>query len=228
MHGKALGEENVRVTKERLRLGPGRCSSTCPTASTRRSRPSAASELARASGTSASSSGAARTPSCGEEWDAAWAGKPLAPIARAAAEVGGRRQARDARRGRQGHGGVRGRGADDGRRRRGPRPSRRRPSSRAPSATRRDRAGAQRLLRRARARHGRRGERHGRARRDRAAVRLDVPAVLRLHARVDPPQRAHGARRARGCSRTTPSRWARTARPTSRSSTSWRCARSRA
>ena len=51
----------------------------------------------------------------------------------------------------------------------------------------RERRRAQRLLRRARARHGRRGQRHGRPRRHRAPLRLDVPAVRRLHARLDPP-----------------------------------------
>ena len=74
--------------------------------------------------------------------------------------------------------------ADDGRRRRRPVASRPRPSSpAATSASRAEHARPQRLLRRARARHGRGRQRHGRARRDRAAVRLDVPAVRRLHAR---------------------------------------------
>ena len=50
----------------------------------------------------------------------------------------------------------------------------------------------QRLLRRARARHGRRGQRPGRPRRHRAPLRLDVPAVRRLHARLDPPLGADG------------------------------------
>ncbi len=92
----------------------------------------------------------------------------------------------------------------------------------------RDARGPQRLLRRARARHGRGRQRHGRPRRHRAPVRLDVPAVRRLHARLDPPVGADGARRSRGSTRTTRSASARTARRTSRSSTSRRCARSRA
>ena len=72
------------------------------------------------------------------------------------------------------------------------------------------------------------GQRHVRPRRDRAAVRLDVPAVRRLHARLDAPERAHGPAASPGSTRTTRSASARTARRTSRSSTSRRCARSRA
>ena len=49
-------------------------------------------------------------------------------------------------------------------------------------------------LRRARARHGGRGQRHGAPRR-RAAVRRHVPHLQRLPAALAPPQRAHGAAR---------------------------------
>ena len=85
---------------------------------------------------------------------------------------------------------------------------------------------AQRLLRRARARHGRRRQRHGRPRRHRAPVRLDVPAVRRLHARLDPPVGADRPARRVGLHARLGRASARTARPTSRSSTSPRCARS--
>ena len=84
---------------------------------------------------------------------------------------------------------------------------------------------AQHPLRRARARHGRDRQRHGLPRRDHP-LRRDLPRLLRLHA----PGAARGgavapAARSRS-SRTTASAWAKTAPPTSRSSTWPRCGRS--
>ncbi|CAA9523762.1 MAG: Transketolase, partial [uncultured Solirubrobacteraceae bacterium] len=108
-------------------------------------------------------------------------------------------QARHPGRGQGGHGGHVALRADDGRRRGGPlRVDQDGVPRRPRGALRARQAGPQRLLGRARARHGRRGERPLRARRDRPPVRLDVPAVRRLHARLHPPQRADPARRGVG------------------------------
>ena len=85
---------------------------------------------------------------------------------------------------------------------------------------------AQPPLRRARARDGRDRQRPGRARRHHP-VRRDLPDLFRLHAPADPPRRADGPARRSTSSRTTASRWARTARRTSRSSSWPACARSR-
>ena len=79
-------------------------------------------------------------------------------------------------------------------------------------------------LRHPRARHGRGHERHGRARR-RAARRRHVLRVQRLHAPAGAARRAHRRPRSCSCGRTTRSASARTARPTSRSSSSRRCGR---
>ena len=86
---------------------------------------------------------------------------------------------------------------------------------------------AQHPLRHPRARHGRDRQRRSRARRHRQAVRLDLPRLLRLHAARRAPVGADGRCRSSGCGRTTRSASARTARRTSRSSTTPRCARSR-
>ena len=75
---------------------------------------------------------------------------------------------------------------------------------------------------------GRRRQRHGRARRHRAPLRLDVPAVRGLHARLAAPVGADGPPGRLGLHPRLRRRSARTARRISRSSTSRRCARSRA
>ena len=67
--------------------------------------------------------------------------------------------------------------------------------------------------------HGRDPVGHPAARPD-PALRRHVPHVHRLHARLGPPRVAHGRARRSTCGRTTPSASARTARRTSRSSTS--------
>ncbi len=87
--------------------------------------------------------------------------------------------------------------------------------------------GPQPPLRRARARDGRGRERHGAPRRLHP-VRLDVPRLLRLHAPAHPPLRADGARQHLGLHARQHRRRRGRARPTSRSSTTRRCARSRA
>ena len=74
-------------------------------------------------------------------------------------------------------------------------------------------------LRHPRARHGRDHERHRRPRRH-PRLRRHVPHVLRLHARLGPPGRADAGCRSPTSGPTTRSASARTARPTSRSSTS--------
>ena len=164
------------------------------------------------------------------QWDAAWAGRPLPGVREALREHRlGEGQARHALGRPEGDGRLRGLRADDGRRRRRPqRVDQDRVPGRPRAQLQAGAPGAQRLLRRARARHGRRGQRHGRPRRDRAPVRLDVPAVRRLHARLGAPVGRSWASRSPGSTRTTRSASARTARPTSPSSTSPRCARSRA
>ncbi len=106
----------------------------------------------------------------------------------------GQGQARHALGGPEGDGRVQRPGPDHGRRRRRPeRVDQDRVPGRARASLHARQGGAQRVLRRARARHGRHGERPGRPRRDRAPLRLDVPAVRRLHARCDPAERADGA-----------------------------------
>ena len=77
-------------------------------------------------------------------------------------------------------------------------------------------------LRHPRARHGRDPQRD-RARRPDASLRRHLPRVLGLHARRRAALGAHGHRRRRTSGRTTPSASARTAPPTSRSSTCGRC-----
>ena len=77
-------------------------------------------------------------------------------------------------------------------------------------------------LRRPRARHGRRHERHGAPRR-RPPGRRHVLRVQRLHARRGAPRRALARPRSSSRGPTTRSASARTARPTSRSSSSRRC-----
>ena len=80
-------------------------------------------------------------------------------------------------------------------------------------------------LRHPRARDGRDHQRHHRARRH-SGLRRHVPGVQRLHAPAGAAGRADAAARRSSCGRTTRSASAATARPTSRSSTSPRCARS--
>ena len=82
-------------------------------------------------------------------------------------------------------------------------------------------------LRHPRARDGFDHERHHAARRH-PGLRRHVPGVQRLHAPAGPAGRADAAARRSTSGRTTRSGSARTARPTSRSSTWPRCARSRA
>ena len=82
-------------------------------------------------------------------------------------------------------------------------------------------------LRRPRARDGRDPQRH-RAARPHPPLRRHVPDVQRLHARRRAAGRADEVAGRSTCGRTTPSASARTAPPTSRSSTWPRCARSRA
>ena len=82
-------------------------------------------------------------------------------------------------------------------------------------------------LRHPRARHGRGHDRHGPARR-RPAGRRHVLRVQRLHAPAGAPGRPVSGPRSSSCSPTTRSASARTAPPTSRSSTSPRCGPSRA
>ena len=108
----------------------------------------------------------------------------------------GQGQGRHPQRRAAGDGRLRGQRADDGRRRGRPVgvdedrvPGRRRPALHPRHGR------PQRLLRRARARHGRHGQRPGRPRRHRAPVRLDVPAVRRLHARLGAPVGADGPAR---------------------------------
>ena len=183
-HGSPLGEDEVRATKEVLGWDPD-------------------AHFLVPDGVYEHFSVVARGGALQGEWD-----RRFAPVARAGrrprgrvgrrvgrAPAAGRRrraarrrlgqgQARDARRRPEGHGRVRRLRPDDGRRRR--RPQRvdedEFPGGDDQRYTRGPRA-PQPVLRRARARHGRDGQRHVRARRDRAAVRLDVPAVRRLHAR---------------------------------------------
>ena len=147
----------MRATKEALGLGSRRARSSSPTASTRRS---------------AQPSAAQRAHAAWRERFEAWRGADAGPRRRvgrapgpgrplpgrrggAAAIEWDRRQDRDPRRRRQGDGGVRALRPDDGRRRRRPRGV---DEDRVPGV--RDvhpaRSRAQRLLRRARARHGRR------------------------------------------------------------------------
>ena len=128
--------------------------------------------------------------------------------------------------GKTGHAGVQGRRADDDRRRRRPR------------RVDEDRVRGRRALlgplgrpqhrvRHSRARDGLDRQRHRRARRLRQAVRLDLPDLQRLHAAGRAPVGADGPARSCGRGRTTRSGSARTARRTSRSRPTPRCARSR-
>ena len=87
--------------------------------------------------------------------------------------------------------------------------------------------GTQHRVRDPRARDGLDRERHRGARRLRQAVRLDVPDLQRLHAPGGPALGADGAAGRRGRGRTTRSGSARTARRTSPSRRTRRCARSR-
>ena len=86
---------------------------------------------------------------------------------------------------------------------------------------------AQHRLRHPRARDGLDRERDRARRGDAEAVRLDLPDLLRLHAPGRAALGADGHSSRSGSGRTTRSASARTGRPTSRSSTTWRCARSR-
>ena len=93
--------------------------SSCPTASTRRS--AARPEHARRSGTSASRRGATRTRELAKEWDAAWSGRPLPGVREALSNIDWEQgQARDALGRPEGDGGVQRLRPDDGRRRRRP------------------------------------------------------------------------------------------------------------
>ncbi len=147
-------------------------------------------------------------------------------LARGAAELRGGREAGDARGRTEDDGGLlRIRPHDAGRRGRPCRVDqdgvpRRRPVLQGAH-------GPQRAVRDPRARDGGDRQRRGRARGDRQAVRLDFPDLLRLHARVGAPLRADGAARGVGVDARFGRAWARTAPPTSRSSTTPRCARSR-
>ena len=85
----------------------------------------------------------------------------------------------------------------------------------------------QHRLRDPRARDGLDRERDRARAGDAPPLRLDLPDLLRLHAPRRAALGADGAARRRGSGRTTRSPSARTARPTSRSSTTWRCGRSR-
>jgi transketolase len=203
VHGKALGEENVRKAKEALGWDPRRA---VPRARRRvrgvraRARRAGRTPMARAL-----RGLAARTPSAPRSGTRRGTGRPMARSAKVLPSSGSRaRSSRRAAR-RQGHGRVRAADADDGRRRRRPHRVDEDDLPRSP-AVHEGARGPQRLLRRARARHGRRGERHGRPRRHRAPVRLDVPAVRRLHARLDPLSALTQSSTWPGSSRTTRSR----------------------
>ena len=194
-HGAPLGEDEVRADQGGPGLGPRRSTSSCPTASTstsaRRARRRAAGRVGRALRVVARRERRAARRSGTPRG----AGRPLPGVARGAARTstGARTSSPRARPAR----------------RRWPRSATYVPTmvggaadlsestktefpggARAALHARAKRP--QRVLRRARARHGRRGQRHGRPRRDRAPLRLDVPAVRRLHARRDPPEALTG------------------------------------
>ena len=226
VHGKALGEENVRASPRRRSAGIPTRRSTSPTASTRRSRPSAAS---------------ARTRSGSERFEACRAEQPRAaprsgtPRGRAGRWRRSPRccrrsrsatKRRDARRRRQGHGRVRAAGPDDGRRRRRPLRVDEDRSSRSPSSYTREARRAQRVLRRARARHGRAVNgmaAHGGIVRPYGSTFLQFADYMRG---VDPPVGAHGpAGRVGVHARLGRARRGRPDAPAGRAP-SWRCARS--
>ena len=233
-HGAPLGEDEVRATKEVARLGPRphlprarrrlrgvrrreRGAAPRPSGRSASTRCAQATPTARASGTwpgRAAPTAASRCPAwprrCRTSTGARTSSPPAWPARRCMAAFAAVR-------------------ADDGRRRGRPeRVDQDRVPRRRRRALHQGVGRTQRLLGRARARHGRRGQRPGRARRHRAALRLDLPAVRRLHARLDPPQRAHRPARRLGLHARLGRASARTAPPISRSSTSRRCARSRA
>ena len=122
--------------------------------------------------------------------------------------------------------GVQARRADDDRRRRRPRRVDE-DRVRGRRALLRPLVGPQHRVRHPRARDGLDRQRDRGTRRLRQAVRLDVPHLQRLHAPGRAPLGADGAAGRRGCGRTTRSGSARTARRTSRSRRTQRCARSR-
>ena len=140
-----------------------------------------------------------RTPSCAEEWDARLGRHGRCPAwpTRCRHRLAARTSSPRARPAQKAMAAFAPFVADDGRRRRRPQRSRRRPSS--PAATRPLHRAAGRAATSSSAcastAMGARRQRHGRARRHRAALRLDVPAVRRLHARRDPPVGADGPAR---------------------------------
>ena len=221
VHGKALGEDNVRATKEKLGWDPdatfhvpdGVYEAFAPERGERLQA-----EWQRAPRR-------ARRASLRKEWDAAWAAKPVSPVADVLPkfEVGTKVATRSA-------GGkimaafepvvptMVGGAADLS--------ESTKTSFPASEKYTKEAAGPQRLLRRPRARHGRRGQRHGRrtaASSGRTARRsCSSPTTCAARSAC---RRSWACTRC-GCSPTTRSRSARTARRTSRSSTTWRCARS--
>ena len=224
-HGSPLGEDEIRAAKEALGLDPDKHFDV----------PDEVYEHmdARPAGIEAE-----------QEWQrplrALGGGVPEAPrglggrphrqaaarLDRGAADVPGGRGGRHARRGQEGDAGVQALHADDDRRRRRPR---RVDEDRVRGLGRllRDARRPQHRLRHPRARDGLDRERDRADAGDAEALRLDVPDLLRLHA-----ARPCGSRRSATCSRsgrgrTTRSRSARTAPPTSPSSTTWRSGRSR-
>ena len=184
----------MRATKEVLGWDPDPHSS-CPTASTRTfarasaARPRSAEWQARFDGLARRRR--RRAPRSGT---ARGSGRPLPGLAEALPQSTGRKdKLATARRRPEGDGRVRAVRADDGRRRRRPQRSRRRPSSRGEDERYTTRAaGAQRLLGRARARHGRRRQRHG----AHGGIVRPYGSTFLLFADymrgVDPPLRADG------------------------------------
>ena len=186
-----------------------------------------AASSSRPSGASASTRGASAFPDAARRLGPGAHGQAAAGLRGRAARRSRPARHRDARRGQEGDAGAQAVRADDDRRRRRPRRvdqdrvrgrrrllGRRTPVATSPSASASTAMGS--IVNGARA-----------ARRHRQAVRLDLPRLLRLHAARRAPVRADARCRSSGCGRTTRSGSARTARRTSRSSTTRRCARSR-